>query len=195
MKSFEDVVSFHGHSCPGLALGYRVSLAALRELGEGTASRDEEIVAVVENDSCAVDAVQVMTGCTFGKGNLIFRDYGKQAYTFISRATGKALRITIDFTPPPESDEEREMWKRYARGDRSEEVLNTVHSRKARKTEEVLKADEADLLRITRVKAEPPAEARIYESIRCAVCGEKVAAPKAIVKGDTVVCIPCSERS
>jgi hypothetical protein len=50
----------------------------------------------VENDSCAVDAVQVMTGCTFGKGNLIFRDYGKQAYTFMSRATGKALEPALE---------------------------------------------------------------------------------------------------
>lgn len=39
---------------------------------------DEEMVAIVENDSCAVDAIQVLTGCTLGKGNLIFRDYGKQ---------------------------------------------------------------------------------------------------------------------
>ena len=27
-----DVIQFHGHFCPGLALGYRVAKAALREL-------------------------------------------------------------------------------------------------------------------------------------------------------------------
>ncbi|NOZ25951.1 MAG: formylmethanofuran dehydrogenase, partial [Nitrospirae bacterium] len=72
--TFEDAVRFHGHVCPGLALGYRVSDLVLRELGPR--SEDEELVAIVENNSCAVDAIQVMTGCTFGKGNLIFRDYG-----------------------------------------------------------------------------------------------------------------------
>lgn len=195
MKSFDDVVEFHGHSCPGLALGYRVSLAALRELGLGAASRDEEVTAVVENDSCAVDAVQVMTGCTFGKGNLVFRDYGKQVYTFTRRATGRSVRIAVDFIPPHESDEDQELWKRYSQGDRTEEVLSTVHSRKARKTEEVLRADEADLLRITNIQADPPAEARIFESIRCAVCGEKVAGPKAVSRGDTLVCIPCAGRN
>ena len=66
MKSYDDIVTFHGHSCPGLALGYRVSRRALKELGNRSA--DEEVVAIVENNSCAVDAVQVMTGCTFGKG-------------------------------------------------------------------------------------------------------------------------------
>jgi len=25
IKSYEEAVAFHGHSCPGLALGYRVA--------------------------------------------------------------------------------------------------------------------------------------------------------------------------
>src|SRR5512147_1538276 len=91
-----DAIQFHGHLCPGLALGYRVAKAALRELG-AERPEDEELVAVVENDSCAVDAIQFITGCTFGKGNLIFRDYGKHVYTFYDRATGKAVRISEDF--------------------------------------------------------------------------------------------------
>lgn len=56
----------------------------LRELYSSRSS-DVEIVVVVENDTCAVDALQVVTGCTMGKGNLIFHDYGKQAYIFIER--------------------------------------------------------------------------------------------------------------
>jgi len=92
---FNDVVVFHGHSCPGLALGYRAAMAALEELSLKH-SEDEEIVCIVENDSCAVDAVQVITGCTFGKGNLIFKDYGKQVYTFIDRKAGRAIRISVD---------------------------------------------------------------------------------------------------
>ena len=79
-----DVIQFHGHLCPGLALGYRVAKAALREL-KTDRPHDEELVAVVENDSCAVDAIQFVTGCTFGKGNLVFRDHGKHVYTFFNR--------------------------------------------------------------------------------------------------------------
>ena len=75
--SFEEVSNFHGHSCPGLAFGYRVALAAMDTLAVGH-STDEELVAMVENNSCAVDAIQAMAGCTFGKGNLIFKDHGKQ---------------------------------------------------------------------------------------------------------------------
>src|SRR4030066_2552070 len=121
MKTFDDIVDFHGHSCPGLAFGYRVALFALKSLGER--ATDEELVAIVENNSCAVDAVQVLTGCTFGKGNLIFRDYGKQAYTFIKRPSGEGLRISIIWESPKETEEEKEMWEKYIRGDRSEDVL------------------------------------------------------------------------
>jgi formylmethanofuran dehydrogenase subunit E len=193
IKNFDDVVKFHGHSCPGLALGYRVSLVALRELGLKDISHDEEIVAFVENDSCAVDAIQVMTGCTFGKGNLIFKDYGKQVYTFIKRSSGDAVRISIDFNPPEETDEEKQMWKRYSEGDRSEEVLKVVHNRKARKIEAILNAPDTELIKINMFKTIPPAEARIYPSIRCQICGEKVAEPRARVKDGKIVCIPCFE--
>ena len=56
---------------------------------------DEEIVAVVETEMCAVDAIQALTGCTFGKGNLIHRDWGKNAYTFFRRSDGKACESRL----------------------------------------------------------------------------------------------------
>ncbi len=95
-EDLRDVVQFHGHLCPGLALGYRVAKAALREL-KADRPQDEELVAVVENDSCAADAIQFITGCTFGKGNLIFRDFGKHVYTIFNRRTGRGVRISEDF--------------------------------------------------------------------------------------------------
>lgn len=194
MKTFEDVVEFHGHACPGLAFGYRVAVAALKEMDMKNVAEDEEVIAVVENDSCAVDAVQVVTGCTFGKGNLVFKDYGKQVFTFIKRPSGDAVRIVLDFRPPEETAEERENWKRYSEGDRSEEVLKAVHDRKAKKLRAVLDAPDSELLKITKMKLPLPPEAKIYQSITCALCGEKTAEPKARVKGGKIVCTPCFEK-
>lgn len=188
------MVEFHGHSCPGLALGYRVARAALKVMDMEKISGDEELVAIVENDSCAVDAIQVLTGCTFGKGNLIHKDYGKQTYTFLKRPSGDAIRISVDFPSPAETEQEKEMWRRYAQGDRSEEVLRAVHSRKAKKTKAILEAPESELMRITRVNIPFPPEARIYQSLTCEMCGEKVAEPRARVKNGKVVCIPCFEK-
>ncbi len=195
MKRFEEVISFHGHSCPGLALGYRVALAALQAMDMENISEDEELVALVENDSCAVDAIQVVTGCTFGKGNLIFKDYGKQAYTFVKRPSGNAIRISIEFTAPEETEKEKELWRRYSQGDRSEEVVRAVHNRKAKKTKAILEAPESALLKITKVKILLPQEARIYQSLSCGMCGEKTAEPKSRVKNGKIVCIPCFERT
>ena len=44
---------------------------------ESVRAEDEELVSIAENDACGVDALRCVTGCTFGKGNLIFRDYGR----------------------------------------------------------------------------------------------------------------------
>lgn len=192
MKTYNDIVDFHGHSCPGLALGYRVSLRALKEF-KGRAE-DEELVALVENNSCAVDAVQVMTGCTFGKGNLVFRDYGKQVYTFIKRPSGKGLRISVQWQKPPESDEEKAMWERYTKGDHSKKVLDFVHDRKAATIKHILEADENELLKVTKGLQALPEEARIYPSVKCDECGEKVMEPRGRVRGGKIVCIPCFER-
>ncbi len=192
MKSLDDVVEFHGHICPGLVLGYRVSMLALKELGERAI--DEELVAIVENNSCAVDAVQVMTGCTFGKGNLIFKDYGKQVYTFIKRPSGKDLRISVKWESPKETEEEKEMWERYIRGDRSEEVLKAVHDRKSKKIDSIMHAGDEDLFTIKKGRMELPDEAEIYPSLRCSLCGEKVMKPRAKVLDGKVVCIPCFEK-
>jgi formylmethanofuran dehydrogenase subunit E len=194
--TFDDVVDFHGHACPGLAIGFRVASFALRELGDRAA--DEELVAIVENNSCAVDAVQVMTGCTFGKGNFIYRDYGKQVYTFIRRPTGEALRIAVGWETPAtekESPEETAMWQRYADGDRSKEVMQVVHARKTRKMQMILAAADSDLFHVTHPAVALPAAARIYPSLTCEVCGEKVMEPRTRTVGGKTVCIPCAEMS
>ncbi len=191
MKRFDDVVAFHGHASPGLALGFRVSQRALKEFG--SRAEDEEIVAIVENNSCAVDAVQVMTGCTFGKGNLLFRDYGKQVYTFIHRSSGDGIRISLIWEKPPETREEKKLWDAYAKGNRTKKVVEFVCSRKAVKMRRILEADDEDLFAVSRGMEALPPEAEIYQSIRCAACNERVAEPYARLRDGKPLCIPCFE--
>src|SRR5512142_1422997 len=129
-----EAIQFHGHLCPGLALGYRVAKAALRELGADR-PQDEELVAVVENDSCAADAVQFITGCTFGKGNFIFRDYGKHVYTIYNRRTGKCVRISEDFRG---FDEDKRFSELKKRQDAGEDVSREMQQYKMEKTAAIL---------------------------------------------------------
>jgi formylmethanofuran dehydrogenase subunit E len=185
-----DAVQFHGHLCTGLALGYRVAKAALREL-KADRPHDEELVAVVENDSCAVDAIQFITGATFGKGNLIFRDYGKHVYTFYNRATGKGVRISENYRGFENDARYPELKKRQ---DAGEDVSREMEMFKMEKTAAILRADDKELLNIEPVTAPPPAEAKIRASVRCAQCGERFMETRGRVKGGKIVCIPCSER-
>jgi formylmethanofuran dehydrogenase subunit E len=190
--NFEDAVNFHGHACPGLALGFRVAKLALQELG--LRAKDEELVAVVENNSCAVDAIQLLCGCTFGKGNLIFKDYGKQVYTFYKRPHPEAVRIAVKWQPPAEDPATAEMWRRYGQGDRSPEVTAAVQDRKALKMQAVLAAEDAELFEVQRIQAAMPEPAQIFQSLTCDKCGEKVMEPRTRVIDGRMLCIPCSEE-
>ena len=97
-KNWENCVAFHGHSCGGLCIGYKVSLYAMEILGLDH-SADEEVVCVAENDACGIDAIQVMLGCSVGKGNLLFRLRGKQAFSFFDRRTGRSVRLVLKPKP------------------------------------------------------------------------------------------------
>ncbi|MEW5920963.1 MAG: FmdE family protein [Bacillota bacterium] len=192
-KMWDRVVAFHGHSCLGLAIGFRVAEAAMRSLGN-VRDIDEEMVAIVENDSCAVDAIQVITGCTLGKGNLIYRDYGKQAYTFNLRKNGKAVRVT-----PKGLDEERNreimaLREKVAGGKAEEEEIKLLKSKTKELIEEMLIRPVEEVCLIQEINCKIPEKARIFTSIACSCCGEKVMEPRARVKDGKPVCIPCSEK-
>jgi formylmethanofuran dehydrogenase subunit E len=189
-EDLREVVQFHGHLCPGLALGYRVAKAALRELGADR-PQDEELVAVVENDSCAADAIQFITGCTFGKGNFIFRDFGKHVYAVYNRRTGRGVRISEDFRG---FEGDKRFSELRARQESGEDVSREIQAYKMEKTAAILAADEKDIMTITEVTTAPPHEARIRGSMRCAVCGEKFMESRGRVKGGRIVCIPCFEK-
>jgi formylmethanofuran dehydrogenase subunit E len=190
-EDLRDAVQFHGHLCPGLALGFRVAKAALREL-KADRPRDEELVAIVENDSCAVDAVQYITGCTFGKGNLIFRDYGKHVYTFYNRRTRQGVRISEDYRGF-ENDQHFPVLKK--RQEAGEDVAREMQLFRIEKTSAILKADEKELFSITPLSSHPPEEAKIRGSLRCAMCGEKFMESRSRKKNGKVVCIPCFEKT
>jgi formylmethanofuran dehydrogenase subunit E len=188
-SDLREIIQFHGHLCPGLALGYRVAKAALREL-HADRPQDEELVAIVENDSCAADAVQFITGCTFGKGNLVFRDYGKHVYTFHNRRTGRGVRISEDYRGFGEDSRFSGLKKRQQAG---EDVSRELQAYKMEKAAAILKADEKEIFTITSIAAPPPQEARIRGSVRCALCGEKLMESRGRVKNGAIVCIPCFE--
>ncbi len=89
---WERCIDFHGHSCTGLLTGFMAALHA-SDLLSLRKSEDEGIVCISENDACGIDALQVVLGCTAGRGNLLFHMTGKIAYSFYSRESGHSVRL------------------------------------------------------------------------------------------------------
>ncbi|MCS7177828.1 MAG: FmdE family protein [Anaerolineae bacterium] len=89
----KQIADFHGHLCPDLALGYRVSQYALERLTMALMS-GVLLRVIVENTTSAVDAIQHMTGCTVGNRRLLVRDWGKHVYTFIY-SDSEGLRLSL----------------------------------------------------------------------------------------------------
>lgn len=189
---WERVVEFHGHSCPGLAVGYRVARIALDRLASGR-SEDEELVAVVENDACGVDAVMVLTGCTLGKGNLLYRDFGKQVYTFGTRSGNRAVRISVNGSVlHRQSPEMMELRKKVFGGTATAEEKERFSKAQHERIHQVINLSEEEFCKVEDIDFEFPGKARIFPSVKCAACGEYVMEPRARVKNGGMVCIPCA---
>ena len=157
--------------CPGLAMGIRAAEVALREVG--THSSDEEVVTLTETDMCGVDAIQYLTGCTFGKGNLIHLDHGKNAYTFIRRSDGRAVRVSSTPGAFDRSPEYKELSTRVRDKSATEEERTRFEELRENRTEAILQASEDSLYTVEEVEnVETPPMARLHNSIACAGCGE-----------------------
>lgn len=168
---YDKMIAFHGHSCPGLAMGYRMTTAAMNYLSQYR-SEDEELVAITENNACGVDALQFISGCTFGKGNLIFKDYGKQAYTFYDRKTGRGVRVALNQAAIPGD----------LRSDRPAFITW------------LLDASEAEIISLQPVTIEAPKKAQIMASVVCDICGEAVMESRIAAEDGKHICIPCREK-
>jgi formylmethanofuran dehydrogenase subunit E len=188
-----QVQAFHGHLCPGLATGIRVAEQALLEMGDRPG--DEEVVAIVETDNCAVDAIQFITGCTFGKGNLIHLDYGKNAFRFIRRRDDKAIRIRVrpDAWKPLTLDEDRLM-KRWYAGAASEAEKQEATRLRQRHIEMILNAPLPDLIEVQHIEPVIPPRARIFNSVACAQCGETTMEIRLRQLEGKLYCTECFEQ-
>ncbi|MBP1865931.1 formylmethanofuran dehydrogenase subunit E [Clostridium tetanomorphum] len=164
---WEKCVEFHGHECPGLAIGFRASQIAMEKMGLKF-SEDEEVVCITENDACSVDAVQVVTGCTLGKGNLIYRGTGKMAFSFFNRKNGKSIRVVL-----------RKFQGEMSREDRLKYILE---------------ASEQQVFYIKKPHYSIPIKARKFNTILCEKCGEGAPEHKIRISNGLKLCMDCFEE-
>lgn len=188
--AFKRCEAFHGHVCGGLAIGYLAATAALDWLREHRAL-DEELVAIVETDACCVDAIQVITGCTFGKGNLVYRDYGKMGFTFFNRRTGQGVRLAMKPETFRVDTRQIELFQKTRDGSITDAEQAELQTLGLKRTVEVLDTRVQDLFSLTPVTAGIPDKARIEPSTPCACCGEPTMSSKLTPVDDRMVCRGC----
>lgn len=163
-SQWDRCVAFHGHECGGLTIGYKASLYAIELLGL-TFSKDENVVCISENDACGVDAIQVLLGCSVGKGNLLFHMRGKQAFSFYERNSGKSVRLVLKQTPEGMSRDDSFKYLQEQEPSVLFEVKDTT---------------------ITL-----PEKARLFNSYVCDCCGEKAGENWIRLQGDKKLCLDC----
>lgn len=185
----KETTDFHGHWCPGLAIGIRAAEWALKEMGKAP---DEEIVAVVETDMCGVDAIQYLTGCTFGKGNLLHKDYGKNAFTFYRRRDGKAKRLVLRPTVYGDTGPlMRKLHHKMQTEGLSDAEEKTWKDTRIAISKRIMESDMDEVFEFKAPDGSVPKKARILASLTCASCGEPVMETRTRRFNDQVLCIPC----
>ena len=166
MKTWQDCVAFHGHECGGLTIGYKASLYAI-ELLNLEFSADEQVVCIAENDACGVDGIQVMLGCSIGKGNLLFHMRGKQAFSFYNRKTGTSVRLVLK--PRPEGMTKADSFAYYQ------------------------SCEPKDMFDVKDATIRLPEKARLFDSYICDCCGERTASNWIRLAGGRKLCLDCYE--
>ncbi len=159
-------IAFHGHVCAGLLVGFKAAMYAIRLLDLDLYA-DEELACICETDTCSVDAIQVVLGCSTGGGNLFFHLTGKQAFTFFDRRTDRSVRLVLR----PAAAETREEFLEYLNG----------------KPPEVLFEVKKPVLKL-------PVIHRTLSKAVCSVCGEETDQEMLCLKNGRLICRDCSER-
>jgi len=127
---------------------------------------------------CGVDAIQFLTGCTYGKGNLIHLDYGKMAFSFYSRANQKAVRIVLI----PET------FKKI-----QSEIGSDKSGKSLRKKQfnSIIRADIDTIFNKMAPNRPIPRPAKSLASFSCQMCGESVMESRVRLYENKMLCIPC----
>ncbi len=187
----------HGHHCVGSAIGVIAGQYAMKALEVKENTGMEHVIAVVETNNCFSDGIQMVTGCSFGNNSLVYRDYGKTAFSLVQR-NGEGIRLsTLPNLGDLLKDNNPETQRLY---------LDIVNKRDANPDEEarmmelnkqhcfsVLDIPAEKIFKIEHVKVMLPSYSRILDSLVCPVCGEKFMETKGVKKGDEYLCLSCGD--
>lgn len=190
LQDYQACIDFHGHTCMGVTIGYLAAKLGMEQLRSARAV-DEELITIVETDACCCDAIQVLTGCTFGKGNFYYRDYGKMAFTFANRVTKEGVRLVLKneiFEIPPE---EQEIAEKIRGGKCTPEEVKTYEALFESRGEALFSKGPEAFFDIQKIDIDLPPTAPRAPSEPCNSCGEMVMSTKLEKVDGSMTCKAC----
>jgi formylmethanofuran dehydrogenase subunit E len=194
---FESGLMFHGHKCPAMPLGLRMGAAAMNALGVGRAE-EGQLLALVELGEehcshCLADGIQMITGCTFGKGNIRQLGYGKFGLTLVDRATRRAVRVVPRAQAQNAMKQTAYFTEYRVKGIPASQVPDEVVEPLI---QNVLAAPEEEILVVgDERRFDMPKSSETFASFVCERCGENVVEKYGRVIGQQKVCMPCQEKA
>ena len=190
---YQKCIHFHGHTCMGVTIGYLAAKLGMQLLSE-IRSVDEELVTIVETDACSCDAIQVLTGCTFGKGNFFYLDYGKMAFTFASRNSGKGVRLILKNEVFEVPQKEQDLAKKISSPNCSPAEKKAYEELYEQRGEELFAKGPAGFFNVQHLdNFTLPARAAMAASEKCGICGEMVMETKLETAGQHKICRECAQ--
>jgi formylmethanofuran dehydrogenase subunit E len=188
-----DTFAFHGHRCWASTAGVRAGLAALRALDVPRAG-SKSLHAIVEigdhhGAMCFADGVQCVTGCTFGKGNIVKTGHGRLAVTVVDKEGARQVRVAYKPTLQPWIKASSFMRQRAA-GVPADQIPDADQWELV---DLVWDAPEDDVLAVGQVACadwEEPEE--VVRFAICPACQELVAEPYLRVVAGEQRCLACS---
>lgn len=185
----EKTLDFHGHSCPGVAIGIRAAELAIKELGD---PEKIQMVAVTETDMCGVDAIQYLTSCTYGKGNLLHRDLGKMAFNFFDRASGRGLRaVFVADAKQFMGEGMADLNAKVASGAATEADREQQSNVREAWGKQIMSLPLDELFTVSQPQMTLPRPPSILQSLVCEKCGEGVMESRTRRFQGKTLCIPC----
>jgi formylmethanofuran dehydrogenase subunit E len=89
---FQRIYDQHGHRCPMSTLGGRMGLAALKSFSD---TADSLLSVLFEHGTCAVDGIEITTGCSRSTGSLRVEDSGRHSLV-VSSGQSRSVRISLN---------------------------------------------------------------------------------------------------
>jgi len=188
----------HGHFCGGVTIGVIASYLAMKRFNAVTDGM-EDIVAIVEVNSCFVDGVQFVSGCTLGNNGLIYRDIGKTAVTFAKRKTGKGIRYVLNQFYMKEKSAKNPRWKELFsevvnNNNRAAELMKEFKKISQETAFAMLEYDFDTLFTIQEVTVNIPTHAKLFDSFTCDLCKESTMITRKQKIKDKSLCPSCTGK-